>query len=226
MDATTATVDTSFSTLLRAASLEEHKRVSTSPFMNDLLGGRHGVDAFARYTEQLWYVYRALEETAETLKDSPATGPFIQPRLFRTESLERDLAHLLGEEWRERSAPLPETRAYAERIQECARTWAGGYIAHHYTRYLGDLAGGQAVRSRAERNWGITHKGDGVRFYIFDGIASPPVFRREYRELLDAVTADELEQQRVVAECVRAYGFNEAILVALAAEFPDRKSVV
>ncbi len=33
--------------------------------MSDLLGGRLGVEAYGRYTEQLWFVYEALEADAE-----------------------------------------------------------------------------------------------------------------------------------------------------------------
>ena len=49
-----------FSTLIRTASHEQHTEAETSTFMSDLLGGRLGVEAYARYTEQLWFVYRAL----------------------------------------------------------------------------------------------------------------------------------------------------------------------
>lgn len=60
MDATVTA--TPFSTLIRTASHEQHTEAETSTFMSDLLGGRLGVDAYTRYTEQLWFVYRALEE--------------------------------------------------------------------------------------------------------------------------------------------------------------------
>lgn len=72
MDAT-ATV-TPFSTLIRTASHEQHTEAETSTFMSDLLGGRLGVDAYTRYTEQLWFVYRALEEGAEALRDDPVAA--------------------------------------------------------------------------------------------------------------------------------------------------------
>ncbi|GAA2987198.1 hypothetical protein Sfulv_15520 [Streptomyces fulvorobeus] len=39
--------------------------------MGDLLGGRLGVDACTRCTEQLWFVYRALEDGAELLRNDP-----------------------------------------------------------------------------------------------------------------------------------------------------------
>ncbi|MFI2422962.1 heme oxygenase (biliverdin-producing) [Streptomyces sp. NPDC018955] len=210
----------SFSTLIRTASHEQHVEAETSTFMSDLLGGRLGVDAYARYTEQLWFVYEALESGAPRLASDPVAGPFIQPELFRLPSLERDLAHLRGPDWRSTLTALPATRAYAARVAECARTWPSGYVAHHYTRYLGDLSGGQIIRGRAERTWGFERKGDGVRFYVFEGISNPAAFKRGYRELLDAVPVDDLEKQRVVSECKRAFALNTEVFRALGEEFP------
>ena len=213
-------MDTPFSTLIRTASHEQHTEAETSSFMGDLLGGRLGVDAYARYTEQLWFVYRALEEGAEALREDPVAGPFIQRELFRTAALEQDLAHLRGPDWRAGVSPLPATVAYAERVAECARDWPAGYVAHHYTRYLGDLSGGQIIRDKAERTWGFDRKGDGVRFYVFDEISNPAAFKRTYRELLDAVNADDLEKQRIVDECKRAFAFNTGVFRELGGEFP------
>jgi len=138
----------------------------------------------------------------------------------RLPSLERDLAHLRGPGWRSTLTALPATRAYADRVAECARTWPSGYVAHHYTRYLGDLSGGQIIRGRAEKTWGFARKGDGVRFYVFEGVPNPAAFKRGYRELLDAVPADDLEKQRVVSECKRAFTLNTDVFRALGEEFP------
>ncbi|MBW5483538.1 biliverdin-producing heme oxygenase [Streptomyces bambusae] len=209
-----------FSTAIRVASHEQHTEAETSTFMSDLLGGRLGVDAYTRYTEQLWFVYRALEDTASALRTDPVAGPFIRPELMRVAELERDLAHLRGPAWRETLSPLPATTAYAARIRECAAGWPGGYVAHHYTRYLGDLSGGQIIRDKAERTWGFARKGDGVRFYVFEQIANPAAFKRSYRELLDTIAADDLEKQRIITECKRAFDFNGAVFRELGDQFP------
>ncbi|UUU42261.1 heme oxygenase (biliverdin-producing) [Streptomyces sp. NBC_00162] len=209
-----------FSTVIRVASHEQHTEAETSTFMSDLLGGRLGVEAYTRYTEQLWFVYRALEDAAGSLREDPVAGPFIQPELMRVAEIERDLAHLLGPDWREGVAALPATEAYAARVAQCAAEWPGGYVAHHYTRYLGDLSGGQIIRDKAERTWGFARKGDGVRFYVFAGISNPAAFKRTYRELLDAIAADDLEKQRIVDECKRAFDFNGAVFRELGEQFP------
>ncbi|MER7400462.1 biliverdin-producing heme oxygenase [Streptomyces sp. NPDC000151] len=219
MDAHSPALSTPFSTLIRTASREAHTEVQHTSFMDDMLGGRLGVAAYRRYTEQLWCVYRALEETAEALAADPVAGPFLRPELTRKPELERDLAYLGGAGWRGALRPLPATETYAARIAECAREWPAGYVAHHYTRYLGDLSGGQIVRGTAEQAWGFARKGDGVRFYVFEDIGNPAAFKREYRALLDALPVDDLEKQRVVEECRRAYALNVAVLRELDAEF-------
>ncbi|MEU6405988.1 biliverdin-producing heme oxygenase [Streptomyces sp. NPDC046985] len=209
----------SFSTLLRTASHAQHSEAENATFMSDLLGGRLAVEAYARYTEQLWFVYEALETGAEDLAADPVAGPFVRPELFRLPALARDLAYLRGPAWRASLSALPATREYADRVRECRARWPAGYVAHHYTRYLGDLSGGQIVRDRAERTWGFARRGDGVRFYVFEEIANPAAFKREYRALLDAAPAEDAEKRRIAAECRRAFALNTAVLRALGEEF-------
>lgn len=212
---------TLFSAVIRDATRAEHTAAEESPFVADLLGGRLDVAAFTRYTEQLWFVYGALERAAERLADDPVAGAFVRPELLRLPALERDLEHLAGPGWREGARELPATAAYTARITEVA---AGDrpcrFVAHHYTRYLGDLSGGQVIRDVAERRWGFAHKGDGVRFYVFDAIANPALFKREYRLALDAMPLDEVDRQRVVDECRLAFRLNSAMFRDLGALFP------
>lgn len=211
---------TPFSTVIRTASHDRHHETNHSPFMSNLLGGRLGIDAFTRLTGQLWFVYQALEESSAQLGGDPVAGPFVLPELMRAAELERDLAFLSGPGWREGLEPLPATAEYADRIRRVAREWPAGYVAHHYTRYLGDLSGGQVIRSVAEKTWGIDRKGDGVRFYVFAAIDNPAAFKREYRGLLDALPVDEVEKQRLIEECRRAFTYNSDILTELDKQFP------
>ncbi|MFD6162134.1 heme oxygenase (biliverdin-producing) [Nocardia sp. NPDC060256] len=209
-----------FSKQIRNATEEQHNDARSSRFITDMLGGALGIDSYQRYTGQLWFVYRALEARWDSLAADPVAGPFIRTELARTAELERDLAHLIGPHWRDELAPLPATVAYTDRIDECARDWPAGYIAHHYTRYMGDLSGGQIVRDTAERLWNLPHRGDGVRFYVFDAVANPAAFKREYRSLLDGLPLDDLERRRVLDEGQRAYSMNTAVFMELAQEFP------
>ncbi|WP_327679773.1 biliverdin-producing heme oxygenase [Kitasatospora sp. NBC_00458] len=211
-----------FSTVLRTASSAEHEAAEQSSFMSRLLGGHLGIEAYADLTGQLWFVYRALEERAEELAEHPVAGPFVDRTILRTEAIERDLAHLRGPDWREGLAPLPATAAYVARLEELVGEWPAGWIAHHYTRYLGDLSGGQIIRGIAEKTWGFERKGDGVRFYVFEEVGNPAAFKRDYRAKLDAAgeALDEVERRRVVEECKRAFQLNGALFHDLDTRYP------
>ena len=209
-----------FSQALRERTWSGHGESEGATFMSDLMTGKGTREDYIALVAQHYFVYEALESEARRLTPDPVAGPFVRPELFRLPSLERDLAHLRGPDWRSTLTALPATRAYAARVTECARTWPSGYVAHHYTRYLGDLSGGQIIRDKAERTWGFARKGDGVRFYVFEEIPNPAAFKRGYRELLDAVPVDDLGKRRIVAECKRAFALNTDVFRALGEEFP------
>ncbi|MEC3913789.1 biliverdin-producing heme oxygenase [Nocardia sp. CDC160] len=213
---------TPFSTLIRTATEQQHNEAEHSTFMRDLLTGQLGVEAFYRYTSQLWFVYAALEKRSEALASDPVAGPFVKPELARLASLEADLAHLGGENWRDELTALPATAAYAARVEECASEWPAGYVVHHYTRYLGDLSGGQVIRGTAEKLWNLPKKGDGVRFYVFEEIGNPAAFKREYRESLDRLPLEGSEVDRVLDEARLAFTMNTDVFRELGAEFSAR----
>jgi heme oxygenase len=205
---------------LRATTREVHKIAEQSPFVVHLLAGRLGIDAYADLAGQLWYIYRELEAAVEELADHPVVGPLCDPALFRTGALERDLAYLRDACWRRDLKPLPATEVYAARLRQVVQEWPLGYIAHHYTRYMGDLAGGQIVRDVAEKTWGFAPRGDGVRFYVFEQVDNPVEFRRRYRSRLDALPVDEAEKRRIVEEVKRAFTLNTALFQDLDKYYP------
>ncbi|MEV6772645.1 biliverdin-producing heme oxygenase [Nocardia sp. NPDC051030] len=213
---------TPFSTLIRTATEQQHNEAEHSTFMRDLLTGQLGVKAFYRYTAQLWFVYDALEKHSAALDSDPVAGPFVRPELDRLAALEADLAYLGGENWRDELTALPSTAAYAARIDEVAQDWPAGYVVHHYTRYLGDLSGGQVIRGTAEKLWDLPKKGDGVRFYVFDGITNPAAFKREYRESLDQLPIEGPEVDRVLDEARLAFTMNTEVFRELGSEFSAR----
>ena len=172
-----------FSQALRERTWTDHGRSEGAGFMHDLMSGKGSQDDYTALVAQHWFVYEALEA---------------------------DLEHLIGPDWREQIEPTPQVVAYCDRIREIAdEGWAGGFIAHHYTRYLGDLSGGQAIKRLMQRHFGFDT--NGVLFYIFDDIADPRAFKESYREQLDAAGWDAAESDRVIDEVVRAYAYNTAL---------------
>ena len=172
-----------FSVRIREATRDDHERTERSTFISAFLDGRVSRAGFAAMTGQLWFIYDALDSGAALLRDDPVVGPFLDPRLARGAALDADLTELVGTDWREQVTASPATVAHAERIRHLAQTWPGGYLAHHYIRYLGDLSGGKVVGKTAQRVYGVSDAG--VRFYRFDTIPSGREFKDAYRQLLD-----------------------------------------
>lgn len=202
-----------FSRLVRERSRASHGTSEGASFMSDLLSGTGSRDDYIALVRQHHEIYAALEAGADSLSDHPTVAPFLSPALTRLPALRADLAFLVGDDWRERIPLLPVTERYAARIREVAATWPAGYVAHHYTRYLGDLSGGLHIGRVLARRFGF--ETNGIGFYLFDQIADPAAFKDTYRAQLDAVPWDDAERERVVDEVLTAYRFNTELFVAL-----------
>jgi heme oxygenase len=169
-------------------------------------------DAYADLAAQHWFIYSALEQAAVPMGADPAAGGFIRPELARMPALDADLRYLVGPDFAERIVALPATVAYRARLDEVAAHRAPAFVAHHYTRYLGDLSGGQYLGPAIAEAYGLN--GDGHRFFVFDGIR-PPAFRTQYREMLDRVRWSPDDQQAFLDEVREAYRLNIAVLAEL-----------
>ena len=204
-----------FSQALRERTRGVHQESEGAVFMQDLMSGKGSRRDYISLLSQHYFIYEALEEAALRMASDPVANLFISPALTRLPAIEDDLAFLLGDEWADRIAPLPATVRYTSRIREVGRSWPGGFIAHHYTRYLGDLSGGQIIRTLLQRQYGF--ETNGVGFYLFADIAKPKLFKDTYRSQLDAVQWTEEERDRVIGEVALAFQFNTDLFDDLAA---------
>lgn len=205
-----------FSQALRERTWSGHGESEGAGFMSDLMTGKGTRDDYIAMVAQHFFVYEALEAAGDAFTGDAVAAPFLSDHLTRLPALEADLRFLLGDGWRDAIAPLPTTERYVRRIHEIvASGWVGGFVAHHYTRYLGDLSGGQVIRRIMQRQFGF--ETNGVGFYLFDQIANPKEFKETYRDQLDAVAWDETERERVIDEVLAAYRLNTELFEDLAA---------
>lgn len=203
----------SFSAALRERSSGSHSRSEHAGFMSDLLKGEGSREDYIALVAQHYFIYEALESAGDRMRKDPVAAVFISDRLTRLPALEADLDFLIGPDWRGSISPLPTTQRYVDRINEVAATWVGGFVAHHYTRYLGDLSGGVFIGRVMQRRFGF--ETNGVGFYLFDDIADPNAFKDVYREQLDAAPWDDAERERVIDEVLVAYQFNTELFLDL-----------
>ena len=207
-----------FAARLRSATWSDHGDSEGASFMADILRGRGTLDDYAELVAQHWFLYDALEEAAGALSSDPRLATLHPEGLTRRAALDRDLVRLRGQDWRRRIAAVPATTAYVARIRAiAAEGWTAGLVAHHYTRYLGDLSGGQHIARRVSAQFGFDDAG--AAFYDFGAIGDPAAFKAAYRSALDACGAElsPAEQQRMLNEVRRAYRFNTAVFEDLGA---------
>lgn len=202
----------SLSTAMKAGSRIEHEEAESSSFMAELLEGRLSAEAYADLLLRLRRVYAAMEATIREHADEPMVAALHDPALERLATIEDDLRH-----WApgrsDDSVDSPAATAYAERLR-AAGAWGGLLVAHHYTRYLGDLSGGQVIGRMLERTYGL-EDGVGTAFYRFAEIAKPKPYKDGYRASLDGLDLSAEDTARVVDEVKVAFRLNQALFAEL-----------
>ena len=80
-------------------------------------------------------------------------------------------------------------------------------IAHHYTRYIGDLSGGQILKGIAQKAL-QPKEGEGLHFYDFPRIEDAKAFKTNYKAVLDGLELNESEINALIAEANHAFKLN------------------
>ena len=200
------------SVLLRIATQTAHENAESSAYVGRLMAGHLDLHAWQLLLEQLEYVYRALETVANDVRDTDQCTELLYAELDRTEFIVRDLAALQARTGQQPIGMLTSTREYVDRIL-ATRHDSVRYVAHHYTRYLGDLSGGQIMRVKFVEHYGLLREESS--FFIFEHIPKGPVFKRRYRELLDGLELDTAARERLVAEANESFLANQRIFEEL-----------
>jgi heme oxygenase len=200
------------SVALKKGSAAEHARAEQSPFVTELLAGRVNDRGYADYLLRLRVVYAALEEAVRSRRHDPLVAAVYDPALERLPAIEDDIRH-----WNpqgDNAIQSPATDAYRDRIADAS--WGGALLAHHYTRYLGDLSGGQAIAKILDRTF--TLGGAGLAMYRFP--VRPKHFKDRYRARLDALQLGPDTVRRAVDEVKIAFGLNQAMFDELSGNLP------
>ncbi len=200
------------SVAMKEGSTAEHDAAEHSPFVSELLAGRVNGQGYADYLLRLRVVYGALEKAVRARRDDSLVAPMYDPALERLPAIDADLDH-----WAPGAAHEVESVAaqnYRDRI--AGASWGGALVAHHYTRYLGDLSGGQIIGKLLDRTFGLG--GAGLAFYEFP--IRPKPYKDAYRARLDELSLDADEIARAVDEVKVAFRLNQALFDELAGNLP------
>lgn len=202
---------------LREGTRAAHRDAERGDFVHVLIRGQLPRDSYLDYLRGLLAIYTALESGLQRRADHPLVGPFLRPELLRAAALARDLAHLAAAP----APPPPAAHTYAEHLHELAEHRPSLLIAHVYTRYLGDLSGGQLLRRGAARTLGLPPERSelatpGLEFYEFPQIPDLDAYKRDFRSSLDQLPLAPDQAAAIVHEARRAFTDTAALFAALA----------
>lgn len=196
-----------FSARLKASTATIHDEVEHTNFMVDLMEGRLDAHAYALLLTQYAPIYAALEAKSSEFAADPIFAPFYDAGLFRTERIHSDLQKLAHD-----GLPLTSSaEAYADHLNRLTKPEQ--LIAHHYTRYLGDLSGGQAIGALMARHYALGPAA--LTMWDFSALGKTKPYKDAYRRLLDGVAATGGDEQIVVDETIEAFRLNGALLIDL-----------
>lgn len=209
-----------FSAALRRATIVAHRDAAGGSFLHELSSGSRDRSDYVRLLAQLAAVYGELESVGDRLELDPDIAAFVDPALFRATSIRDDLRSLTGTADPSAFPCDARTVVYVEHLRAATtgadrRAASLRYLAHHYTRYLGDLSGGQMIGASVASALDLGPR-EGWTFFRFDDIADTAAFKDEYRARLDGLALTPGERDLVVGEVLSAYELNASLLASLA----------
>jgi heme oxygenase len=194
-------------TKLREGTKKAHTMAENVGFVKCFLKGVVEKTSYRKLVSNLYFVYSAMEEEMDRHSTHPILSKIYFPQLNRKKSLEQDLYFYYGSNWREQVAPSQAAKNYVQHIREVSATQPELLIAHSYTRYLGDLSGGQILKKIAQRAMNLA-EGQGTDFYEFQDIPDEKAFKAHYRQTLDELPIDDATAERIVDEANATFGMN------------------
>jgi len=161
----------------------------------------------------LYFVYQAQEEAFDKA-DNENVKALDYNELRRVSSLEEDMQFFYGNDWKSKIKPSTGAKKYVARIEQIAKEQPELLIAHQYTRYLGDLFGGQMMGGMASKSLGL-EPGQGTTFYQFDDIPDTTDFITQWYINLNKLDLTQEQKNEIVDEANLVFALNIEILEEL-----------
>ena len=165
--------------------------------------------SYRKLISDLYFVYKAMEEEIErlVLEEHPVIKPIGFKSLFRKETLENDLKFYFGDNWKNEIHISKSAKEYVERIHMVARKSPELPVGHHYTRYIGDLSGGQILKKIAKKALNLSGN-NGLNFYEFELIEDEKVFKEKYSQTLNQLPINQKTADQIIDEANKAFTYN------------------
>ena len=196
-----------FAKQLKEGTKKSHSAAENTTFVKSFLRGVVNKESYRALVNDLYFVYCALEDEVSNLKDHPVVGNLQLPDLERRDSLEMDLRYYYGPIWRSLIKPSEACERYVNRIREVAKNEPELLVSHHYTRYLGDLSGGQILKGIAQKAMELGD-GQGLKFYDFEKIEDTKAYKSGYRGILNDLSIDQHQADAIIVEANYAFRLN------------------
>jgi heme oxygenase (biliverdin-producing, ferredoxin) len=183
-----------------------HVEAERTWIIRDLLRGEASRDGYVLLLRNLLPAYQAMEHGLERHRGSAVLGAIADYRFDRAPAIESDLAALCGARWSHDIPLLAAGELYASRVTEAAKGNGAKLIAHAYTRYLGDLSGGQILQRLLARS--LELRPAELSFYDFPCFADLDALKADYRKALDQAGALAADPDAVIEEGAIAFSLN------------------
>ena len=196
----------SFSADLKEGTKESHSAAENTKFVASFLRGVVDYEEYRKLLTNFYYVYDTMEQRIRESED-PMVQAVRSESLERKEGIERDLEYYYGADWKEKQIPSDACNKYCHRINEVAEENPFLLVAHHYTRYIGDLSGGKILKEITARVL-KPPVGKGLDFYEFPSIPDAKLFKQNYRAVLDNLGTTVPQENALIAEANYAFELN------------------
>ncbi|NEP12638.1 MAG: heme oxygenase (biliverdin-producing) [Symploca sp. SIO2C1] len=203
-----------FAAKLRERTKQAHTAAENMGFIKCFLRGTVEKGSYRKLTSNLYFVYSAMEEEMEKHQNHPVVSKIYFTQLNRKNSLEQDLSYYYGANWKEEISPSPAAQDYVDHIRQISASEPELLVAHSYTRYIGDLSGGQILKNIAQRAMNLSDD-QGLAFYSFPDITDEKAFKNNYRQMLNELPIDEATEERIVDEAIATFDMNKNVFEEL-----------
>nr|YP_009392286.1 Heme oxygenase [Osmundaria fimbriata]ARW60848.1 Heme oxygenase [Osmundaria fimbriata] len=207
-------MSTNLAQQLREGTTKSHSMAENVSFVKSFLGGVVDKKSYRRLVSNLFFVYDAIEKQIEANKSHVAVQAIYFPQLNRKLSLIQDLEYYYGQDWASLIQPSAATQVYVDRINQIGYSNPELLIAHAYTRYMGDLSGGQILKKIAKNAMQLPDN-FGTAFYDFSLIENEQLFKTNYRNSLNNVPLTKQQVEQIIAEANVAFNLNMKIFQEL-----------